>query len=73
MPLPSEVVSSGAIEKLAGWIEKKGIDGLFFGVVIFLGFVYFLKLIFRPTYESMLHEIKELLIEIKTYIMGKEK
>jgi hypothetical protein len=63
-------LSSEVFNNLAIWLNRHGMEEAFISVCIVLLFLYFLRTIFRPTNESILHEIKELLIEIKTFLMG---
>jgi hypothetical protein len=67
----NDLTTPDTLQRLAEWLERNGLDGAFVSMALVLLFLYFAKLVFKPTSESLLHEIKELLVEIKTLIMGK--
>ena len=68
-----QFINPVTFRSFAKWIAENGIEEAFIAIVLILVFLYFLKLIFKPSQESLLHEIKELLIEIKAFLMGDAK
>ena len=70
---PENLASPDVMRRLAEWLERNGLEEAFVSMALVLLFLYFMKLIFKPGANDLLQEIKNLLIEIKTYIMGKEK
>jgi predicted nucleotide-binding protein (sugar kinase/HSP70/actin superfamily) len=62
-----------SLRNLADYINLNGFKVVFLTITTFLLFCYFLKTIFKQSQESMLREIMKLLIEIKAYLMGKDK
>ena len=69
----SDPTSTTTIRHIAEWLAKNGMEEAFIAIAMVLLFAYFLKTIFKPSQESLLHEIKELLIEIKAFLMGDAK
>jgi hypothetical protein len=68
-----QFISPVTFRSFAKWIAENGIEEALMAIVLVLVFLYFLKMIFRPSQESLLHEIKELLIEIKAFLIGEKK
>ena len=56
------------MRRFAEFLERNGLGGAFIALSLLLLFAYFGRMIFRPTYDSLLHEIKVLLVEIKTLL-----
>jgi hypothetical protein len=73
MNAPEQFISPVTFRSFAKWIAENGIEEALMAIVLVLVFLYFLKMIFRPSQESLLHEIKELLIEIKAFLIGEKK
>jgi len=65
---PEELASPDIMRRLAEWLEKNGLEEAFISMALVLLFIYFLKLIFKPSVNDLLQEIKNLLIEIKAYL-----
>ena len=64
----SDIANPDVMRRLAEWLERNGLEEAFISMALVLLFIFFLRMIFKPTYESLLNEIKVLLVEIKTLL-----